>query len=251
MTRSVSRALAVFDAFDEEQLSLTLQQIGVRTGIGAATTYRLVNALEQAGFLVRLESQEYCLSMKLVRLAGLVRGTAGIRNVCRPKMVEIAKATGETVTINEISGCERMCIDVIDTPSPLMTILRPGERLPLLKGATGKVLLAYRTAKERESIIRRSPRAEPIDRKKLEKELNLIRDRGYAMTRSERIPGVTAIAVPLRDMKEEVHYALALTGPSVRMDPRVGEFRKILSAAGSEISLRLGSTQPPRARTHE
>ncbi|WP_342642089.1 IclR family transcriptional regulator [Rhodoligotrophos ferricapiens] len=251
MIRAVSRALAIFDAFDEQHLSLSLQEIGERIAMPKATTFRLVNSLERGGFLVRLDNQQYCLSLKMVRLAGLVKSTIGIREVSRPVMIAVAKQTGETVTVNALSGHERICIDVIDTPSPLMTIVRPGEHLPLLHGATGKALLAYRTPEELDAIIKASPGGDRIDRKSLDEELKLVRERGYALTSGQRVQGITAIGVPLRDMKEEVHHSLALTGPSIRMDPRIEEFAQIMLAAGAEISSRLGSILSSRTIPHE
>lgn len=250
MTRTVSRALAIFDAFDERKSSLSLQAIGERIRMPKATTYRLVNTLEKAGFLIRLENQEYCLSLKLVRLAGLVHSTIGIREVSRPIMTELARKTGETVTINTLVGFERMCIDVVDTPSPLMAILRPGERLPLTRGATGKVLLAYRSDIEVGSVFKATPKSQQIDRKALAEDLTRIRQQGYSMTSGERIAGVTAIAAPIFDLKR-VSSCIAVTGPSIRMDPHSKEYADLIVAAAADISIRLGSAYPVRDSADE
>jgi len=71
MTRTVSRALAIFDAFDGAHLNLSLQEIADRIAMPKATTFRLVNTLEREGFLVRKQNGRYCLSLKLAALAGL------------------------------------------------------------------------------------------------------------------------------------------------------------------------------------
>ncbi len=247
MIRAVGRALAIFDAFDEAHLSLSLQEIGSRINMPKATTFRLVHTLERAGFLVRLDNQQYCLSLKLVRLAGMVKGTIGIREIARPVMIEVARETGETVTINALSGHQRLCIDVINTPSPLMTIVGPGEQLPLLHGATGKALLAYRTVDEITEIIAATPGGDEIDRAELDAELEEVRRLGYALTSGQRVPGVTAIAVPLRDMREEVVHSLALTGPSIRVDRNRERFAEIMLDAAAEISSRLGSMEASRS----
>ena len=81
MVRAVTRALAILDAFHETRPSLTMQQIGSHIGMPKATTFRLVQTLEKAGFLIRLEDQRYCLSFKLLRLAGLVRSALPIRDI--------------------------------------------------------------------------------------------------------------------------------------------------------------------------
>ena len=79
MMRSVQRILAVFETFSPERTSLTLQEIADRIDLPKSTTFRIVQSLEKAGYLVRLEDQQYCLSFRFTRLAGLVRSTLGIR----------------------------------------------------------------------------------------------------------------------------------------------------------------------------
>src|SRR5262245_60158468 len=143
MIRAVERALSIFEAFTPQHSSLSLMEIGTRTKLSKATAYRLVSCLDQAGYLVRLENQQYCLSLKLLGLAGIVRSTLSIRDLARPGMTALAKSTGETITLNTVAGNERLCIEVLDTPAPLMTIVKQGERAPLNYGATGKILLAY------------------------------------------------------------------------------------------------------------
>ncbi len=246
VVRSVGRALAVFDAFDAEHMSLSLQDIGLRIGMPKATTFRIVNTLERSGFLVRLDGARYGLSLKIVRLANLVRSTIGIRDTARPAMMELARATGETVTLNTIHEHPRLCIDVIDTPSPLMTIARPGQQIPLLSGATGRVLLAYRSDEEVEEIIAQTP-GKKVDRNALLEDLAKIRRLGYALSSGQRVSGISAIAVPLPDSSGDVTYALGLTGPSVRMDPPRETFIGVMLSAGAQISGHLCAAPAARA----
>jgi len=249
MIRAVSRALSILDAFDKDHLSLSLQEIGRRIGMPKATTFRLVNSLEQGGLLVRLDNQQYCLSLKLVRLAGMVRSTLSIRDIARPAMTEANRLTGETITLNTIDGNHRLCLEVIDTPAPLMSIARPGDHVPLLFGATSRILLAFMTDAERNKVLDSFPESRTLPRKPLERELARFRKQGYALTHSQRVQGTTAIAVPLRDVSDRVGSCLALTGPSGRVASRDAEFTEILLAAGNMVSVRLGA--PPRLDTSD
>jgi DNA-binding IclR family transcriptional regulator len=245
MVRAVTRALSILDAFDGGRPSLTMQQIGSHIGTPKATTFRLVQTLEKAGFLIRLENQQYCLSFKLLRLAGLVRSTLSIREICRPVLVDIAGKTGETVTLNMITGHERVCLDVVDTPSPLMSIVRAGEHIGLLQGATGKLFLAHMDKAELAEVLKAAPGGRKVNRTALARELDAIRRRGYATSRGERVPGLSAIAVALRDPQDQVRHSLSLTGPSVRLDKREATFLPIMLAAAAEISTRLGAMAAP------
>lgn len=244
MIRAVERALSIFDAFDMDNPALTLQGIGNRIGLSKATTHRLVNTLNESGYLVRVGDHKYSLSLKFVRLAGLVRSTLTVRDVARPIMNEVAEMTGETVVLNTVSGNERLCIEVIETPSALMHIVRPGEHVSLLHGATGKILLAYMDPEKLEQVIASSKDGKSVNRKELVQQLKKFRKQGYSLTSGERALGVTAISVPLFNMGGTVDHCLTLSGPAVRMDPRVPEFIGIMLKAGTNISNMLGARLP-------
>ncbi len=242
MIRSVARALSILEAFDTDHPSLGLSDLSRLTGIAKATVFRLVATLEGAGYLLRLEDHRLCLTPKLATLAAAVRSNMGIREIARPPMLDLCRRTGETITLNELVDLERVCIDVVDTPSPLMTIVKPGERVTLLFGATGKILLAWMKPSAIDAAIAKlAPRErDRIDRTALVRQLERFRSQGFALTRGERVPGGTAIAVAVPGPDGQVRHCLALTGPSVRVDPRVRAFTAMVVATGRELTSKLG-----------
>jgi DNA-binding IclR family transcriptional regulator len=242
MIRAVGRALAIFDAYDNEHLSLSLQEIAERIRMPKTTAFRLVNTLERTGFLVRMDNQRYCLSLKLARMGGLVRSTLSILEIARPVMLQVNEQVTETIALNAVVGTERMVLDAVDSPSPLMSMARPGERQPLLLGASGRILMAYMKPEVLEAVLEVNVRTTDFDRAAFDREIARFKRQGYAITRGQRVPGLTAIAVPIFDIHDEVRYSLALTGPSVRIDPRDHELADVMIAAGRDISSRLGAS---------
>lgn len=237
--RSVVRALSIFDAFDAQYSSLSLQEIGVKVEVPKATAFRLVNTLVNTGFLVRLPDSRYALAPKMARLGSLVRSNLGIRDVVYPTMLAVNEATRETVTLNVAAGQHRLCVEVVDTPSPLMAIVRAGEQAPLGYGATGRILLATMPEDQRNQILAEMKLGEEA-RSAIERELSRFRLQGYSLTRNQRVQGVTAIAVPLTDPSSGGHYCLALTGPSIRMDPAESAHIDLMVRAGADINRALG-----------
>lgn len=242
MIRAVGRALAIFDAYDNEHLSLSLQEIAERIRMPKTTAFRLVATLERAGFLVRMDNQQYCLSLKLARLGGLVRSTLSIREIARPVMLQVNEQTSETITLNTIVGNERMVLEVVDTPAPLMSMARQGQHMPLYLGASSRILLAYMEPDELERVVKANMNTPDFDRAAFDRELARFRRQGYAISRGQRVAGLTAIAVPIFDIEGRVRNCLALTGPSVRVDSRDQELADIMVAAGRDISNRLGAS---------
>ena len=54
MMRSVQRILAILESFTAEDNCLSLHEIAGRIALPKSTTFRLVQSLEESGYLIRL-----------------------------------------------------------------------------------------------------------------------------------------------------------------------------------------------------
>lgn len=242
--RAVERILAIFESFTPEKSSLALQEIADTIELPKSTTFRIVQSLEKAGYLVRLEDQKYCLSFRFTRLAGMVKSTLGIREIARPIMLELADATKETVSIHTVSGRNRVCIDSIATAaSPLRNVVQPGEQVPLLAGSASKVLMAWMPKPQLTPIAGAIARQAKRSQSDLADELAKIRRQGYAVSHGERLLGLSAISAPILDAQDRVSYCLSIGGPTVRMQANEKDFIKRAIRAAADISRQFGGKQ--------
>lgn len=239
--RAIDRIFSVLDAFTPDRPKLALQEISDRIELSKATTFRLVNSLCDAGYLVRLDDQKYCLSMKLIKLAGVVASGLSVRDIAHPIMVEIGRRTGETVSLNAVVGMDRVCIDVVEANSRLMHIVNLGEHAPLFYGATGKVLLAHLPKDEQLGIMKALPIGFPMSARDLETKLEEIQEQRYAITKSERVVGSLAISVAIFDINDRGRYAVTLTGPEERMRVELQRNLEWMLEAQRDISSKMGS----------
>ena len=248
MMRSVQRILAIFESFSQERSTLTLQEISKRIELPKSTTFRIVQSLEESGYLIRLQDQHYCLSFRFTRLSGLVQSTLGIREIARPFLVELAKQTQESVSIHTLIEKDRVCLDAMSTSSTLRSVIQPGEHVPILlgTGSASKVLLAHMPDKAKAQFISAIAKTNKQSKTDLLRELSQIRTKGYAISHGERLLGVTAISTPIRDAQDEVPYCLSIGGPSVRVKTHEKEFTKLAVLYAGKISLQLGAS----ARAH-
>src|SRR3546814_5093488 len=81
--------------------------------------------------------------------------------------------------------------------------------------------------------------------------LRRVRERGYAVSRNERVLGATAIAVPLRDATGAAPYCLTMAGPKQRFVEREDALCATMLAAGEGISVRLGHGAEARVKGRE
>ncbi|WP_345249355.1 IclR family transcriptional regulator [Pigmentiphaga soli] len=241
MMRSVQRILAVFESFSPERTSLSLQELADRIELPKSTAFRIVQSLEKAGYLVRLNDRQYCLSFRFLRLAGLVRSTLGIREIARPVMADLAEQTQEAVSVHTVIGNNRVCIESVSAASTLRSVVQPGEQVPLsMAGSASRVLLAYMPKKELAALLPGLARSVKRTQASLQAELEAVRQAGHAVSHGERLLGVTAMSAPITDVNEEVRYCLSLGGPSVRVQASEKQFVKLVVEAASEISRQFG-----------
>jgi DNA-binding IclR family transcriptional regulator len=142
--------------------------------------------------------------------------------------------------LHVVHGLTRTCIDVVESDQTIKRVIGLGESTPLPRGASGKVLLAFDETGLIEALLEELG---PAACKALRKECAEIKRNGYASTHGDRIPGASAIAVPLFEHQRPVRYCMTLAGPSFRIDAREEEFIAIMLKAGRAISERLGAVK--------
>jgi DNA-binding IclR family transcriptional regulator len=75
----------------------------------------------------------------------------------------------------------------------------------------------------------------------LRKELDRIREQGYALDDEETVEGLRSVAGPLFDHTNRVIAAFGVAGPVSRLaPPRLSEIIRLVCAASQQISFRLG-----------
>lgn len=245
MVRALLRSLAILECFSVDKPALSLQDIYRKVELPKSTTFRLVSTLQNAGYLLQRADLRYTLSYKLLLLGSVVRETLDVRDITRPIMEELSRSTGETVTLSTRSGLERICLDMVQSSSLLRSVVLPGDRLPLLYGATGKMFLAQLDTKTIEQVrtTQQIPKKR-IARKVLMQAIAAIRESGYALTRDDRVDGVMAISVPIRDTLQEMRYCMTITGPSTRFLGREQALIDQMVRVGRRVSMLLGYTSP-------
>jgi DNA-binding IclR family transcriptional regulator len=241
MMRAVQRVLGVFESFSPEQTTLSLKDIADRIDLPKSTAFRIVQSIEQAGYLVRLDDQRYCLSFRFMRLAGLVRSTLDIREISRPVLTELAEKTKESISLHTLIGRNRVCIDSLSAPSTLRIVVQPGEQIPLLSGSASNVLMAYMSKEQLSPILAGIARKLKRPQAEIVAELEKVRKQGYAVSHGERLLGLSAISAPIKDVNEAVLYCLSVAGPSVRIQQKQREFVPLVVKAAMTISRLYGA----------
>ena len=254
--RSVSRALDILLALEHGPQSVSA--VARTTGLSTVTTRRLLASLAHRDLVVPdRTTPTYRLGPGCFGiLDAVVRGAGGLDVIAAPVLSKLAEETGETVALYVRAGPRRICVAQVPSPQPVRFTARLGMDNPIHTGAMGKVLLAFSEPAEREEILDRTELtaftpATITDRAVLERELAKVRESGYAESRGERQPGVAAVSAPVLGPDRHVMAALAILGPSERLDDEtLARLRKPLGAAAREIARRITSATSRNGAKH-
>jgi DNA-binding IclR family transcriptional regulator len=218
---SLERAVAVLRALGGGPSRVS--DLGRTLGYTQATTHRLLQQLVQVGFAEQTADKRYTLSLGLFELAAHAGERGGLRAQCRPALLRLGAALGDSVFLLVRAGFDAMCLDRWEGPFPIRSFTGDiGGRVPLGVGQGAMAILANLPEAEREEVIRHNvPRLSGMgafDGVYLRTEIAKVRRQGYADTNAGLIEGMAGVGVPVFDARGEVVAALSVGTLSARLE---------------------------------
>ena len=224
-------------------------EIAAYCGYNTSTTHRLLQDLKQLGWVIQEDlNNRYYLGPFISRVAS--NTTANHRffviSALR-EMSDLAAEIGEAVNLAVMEQLHYLRVHEIASRYDVrISDESRGYGQIFALGATGKVLLsqlpdpALRETLAKVALISRTDRS-VTDKKLLFHQIQEIRERGYAVSRSERIPGAAGISSPV------VNYtcpaALSVIGPESRLLPLMGTLTAELPRIARRIADNIGKAR--------
>lgn len=211
--QSLERGLAVIGALDAPE-PLSLSEVARRAGLSRAAARRFVLTLEQLGY-VRQSGGRFALTPRVLELGSAYLSSLTLPEIALPHIKALVDRVRESAVLSVLD--EDSIVGVARVPARrIMTgTIILGQRLPAWASASGRVLLASLSEEELDKRLERTE-FEPLtvrtvsSRAELERELELIRERGWALVDQELEAGLRALAAPIRDRLGAVVAAVSL-----------------------------------------
>lgn len=227
----------------------TLRDIADRVGLSESNAFRILQALEQEGYLHHLGRSGYRLASRSLALATVIGPRPAMLRLMHPVVARLAAMSGEAAVVHLRAGHFRVL--VLGVPAPSGPILDPagvlGERSPLATGASGRIILAYLPETELAGVDLHGVTPD---------QLAAICARGYEMSYGENHPGINGISVPLLAETENpaappiVLGSMTIAGPSERLPSQaVARLVGPLMSACRDLSPRLAALLGPHPGT--
>jgi IclR family KDG regulon transcriptional repressor len=201
---SVQKAFKILHAIADSSTSLGVSDLSKQLKIGKSTVHGITAALEEMGVLVRDPlHKKYHVGYTLLELGRKAYAKMDLKDVARRPMERLMGQVGETVFLGVLNGDHVTILDVVESPNEMKITSPPGTKLPLLVGATGRVLLGQLEKEKAKEIVQRMglvryTSKSVVDPKQFLREVGRARETGFAIDNEEYILGVRAIAAPIR-----------------------------------------------------
>jgi IclR family acetate operon transcriptional repressor len=247
--QSVAKALRLIDLVAAAPPEgLTLSDIARQADMSKSAGYGLVRTLVDAGFLRTIEpGPRYALGLALVRLGDQAGRQLPMSQATDPILQELRRETGLTIRLAQIDDGYPVFIQRYDGTGAVRFHAPLGIRELPHSSAAGKAILAALPGDEvqriaAESGLPRHTRKTITDLETLQRDLALIRQRGYAVDDEEDVEGVFCVAATFYDHAGRCAGAVSATGIKSDMPAwRVEELgRTIRSGADQVTSLLAG-----------
>ncbi|PTQ65819.1 IclR family transcriptional regulator [Sphingomonas sp. PP-CE-3G-477] len=225
---ALEKGLDILELLATEHAPLTLTAIVQRLQRSTGELFRMIQVLEQRGF-VEQTMEGYSLTSRLFDM-GL--GRPPIRNLVEtalPVMRSLSLETKQSCHLVFASSGDMVVVARMESSEQLGFSVRVGHRRPIHHAASGIVLYAFQPAEVRaqwETLF--VPPATPAERADLHAEADATRARGHFNAPSSFTEGITELSAPI--LRGD-HAAAALAIPFVRT--------KVAPMALDDVVLRL------------
>ncbi|MGC5166578.1 IclR family transcriptional regulator [Luteimicrobium sp. DT211] len=223
-SQTLSRGLQLLEALADAREPLTIDELAARIGVHRSIAYRLLRTLEDHGLVVRSDGR-VTIGPRMATLAAGV--SHDLQAQALPELTAVANDLGMTCFLVVLDADECITLVSVEPRHALATVVqRPGARHPVTAGAPGRAVLSLLPDDAWPEGASTDVRARVAE----------VRDRGYATSHDEVIPGVSSVAVPLV-ARGQRPAALAVVHVADPRDPAALAARLQRSAATIRESL--------------
>lgn len=215
-------SLDVLELLASSQTPMSLGEIAIELDLSKAAIHGVLSNLEARRYVERVgERNGYRLGHRLWELGVVAAESIELPKIAHGYLDQLVRLSGESAQLAEYcEPGEVVYLDRIDSPNPVRANIHVGRRAPAFCVATGRALLAFQPAEEIDRVcsgpLQSFTKKTIVKPTKLRRELDLVRQRGYAINHGEYRGEIVGIAAPIRDHKGNVIAALSVSGPEYR-----------------------------------
>ncbi|MBS6031280.1 MAG: IclR family transcriptional regulator [Kocuria sp.] len=243
--RSVERVFDLLSIITASGGESSLSELASRAELPLPTIHRLLRTLIPLGYVRQLPNRSYALGPGLIRLgnaAGLQLGT-----YAQPVLQGLVDELGESANMAMLDGQMVIYVGQAQSSHSMRMFTEVGRRAHMHDTGVGKAILAALPEQQVLSIVTSMGMPTPTVKshgtvESLLADLEVIRERGYAVDDEEQEIGVRCFSMVLPNAPTPT--AISVSGPTTRVDWGFGERAvPLLRDAAQRLSAQFASAR--------
>jgi len=237
---AVTRSIAIVRLLGRSREPLGVKAIAQALGMVTSTCLHILRVLVEEELVKVDASKRYSLGVGMLSLARSVIESNSFPTLAQPVLDRLSTQWGVTTIGVEIGGFEHMTVLALSRSQlPFRLHVDVGSRFPTLISATGRLVAAF--SKEPWNEIERRFRGlrwqKAPDLDAWRKEIEAVRRKGYSVDRGNYIAGVTILAVPVLNARNQLTHTLVAAGLADQLDSaRCAALAKDMRAEADRLS---------------
>lgn len=246
--KTLKKSLMVLDCFiDSKGEPLGITDIAKELKLNKSNVHDILYTFEQMGYLEKEPAvSKYVLSFKMLEFGYAVNQHLGYARCMYDILQELSHSVNQIVYFSVPRGTELLFlysvyphIEQHDFPYRSVS----GEKCPLYCSSMGKAMLAFSPSElmERMKNVKFEPRSPYTitNYEDLEKDIQKVRERGYALDLGESKYETGAVGVPIFDSRNVLVGAISICGALATIRSRHKEYSEKLKEAAFKIRIRI------------
>lgn len=222
---ALQRGMQLLGQFTRDERELTGAELSRRLGVPRASVFRLLQTLEQMGFVERVgDSANYKLGVAVLRLGFEYLASMELTEHGRPILDDLSAATGLSAHLAVRDSREVVVVAKSTGRSVQFNSIQVGARLPAHATVLGRVLLGGQTLDQLHALYEgvalvASSAHTPTTVLALKQLIDTDAERGFGISQGGYDAGISTIAAPVFDEHHKITAVVNVTVSANRIDP--------------------------------
>ncbi len=250
---ALQRGLQMLSLFRRERRELTGADFSHELGLPRASIFRILQTLEAAGYVERIEdSSRYRLGVAVLRLGFEYIASMEITEHGRPILDALRDSTGYSSHLVVRDAREVVVVAKSVGFAKLFNSIQVGARLPAHATVLGRALLSSLSEPALDHLfygvtLKSFTASTPTNLAALKLMVQEIAQRGYGVSQGGFESGISTIVAPVYGggkvaAKREVQAALSITVPSAQISPdELAKLVDFVKIAADQLTARISN----------
>ncbi|MBI2880339.1 MAG: IclR family transcriptional regulator [Candidatus Tectomicrobia bacterium] len=246
--QAVAKAMDVLLELSRFSRPASLAEVSRAVGLPKSTTHRLLQCLQQKGFIRQTEGDGlYGLGFRLLELAGTFLREVNFPKSILDRLRVLRDGTEETSNLVIRDQGSAVFLHACESPKTLRLTSMVGQRRPLHSTAAGKIFLSCMTPEQLEQFVGKHGLPALTNKtltsvERLRRHLRQIQKEGVSVDDEETEEGIRCVAAGIYGVGGILSAAVSISGPVGRLTmKKIREvYAPLVKQAGDDMSRALG-----------